>query len=177
MTSTALTKISEDQILDFGFLDDIRKINFLKAYAQCGVIQPACNAAGIGRSTYYYWRRIDDDFRDCLKSAFEAALDVAEVELRDRGVHGIEEPVIYRGRPVWKYDPDTGEILRTPDGQPIPFTVNKRSDRLLEVYVKAHRPIYREKGADININTDDDGKAGITVSYVLPDGKNIEDYD
>lgn len=155
-----------------------RKTGFLEAYALTGVIGPACDAVGISRSCYQRWRREDGDFDAACADAFDAAVDAAELELRTRGVEGVEEVVLYKGEPVWRRDPHTGHVLLDDEFNPIPFTIHRRSDRLLEVYAKAHRPVYREKsGVEL---TGKDGMplvTDITVKYVLPDGRTAADYD
>lgn len=159
-------------------LRDLRKMKFLETYALTGVVQPACDAADISRSTYKLWRREDEDFAVACEEAYQSAVDTAEVALRDRAVGGIDEPVLYKGEPIWKRNPDTGAILLDDDFSPIPFTITKRSDRLLEVYMKANRAQYRDKGA-LEITGRDGGplKNHIEITYVLPDGKTVEDYD
>ena len=128
-------------------LVEVKKLKFLEAYAVTGVIGPAVKAADISRSTYYNWIRDDEAFDLAVKMAFEDAVDIAESAVVNRGVEGIEEPVFYKGEPIWKRDPETGSILTDDDFNPIPFTVNKTSDRLLEFYLAANRKKYNAKQA------------------------------
>lgn len=124
---------------------DARKDKFAEAYAaNAASIAPACQVAGVSRSTYKRWRREDPDFDSRLCEAYEAAVDEAEAEVRRRGVHGVEEPVVHKGALMYRLNPD-GTTMLDDDLEPIPFTVNRRSDRMLELYVRANREGYRDR--------------------------------
>ncbi|KFH18415.1 hypothetical protein ELZ19_06790 [Brucella abortus] len=167
-------------------LMDARKTAFLEAYARTGVIGDGCRAAGVSRSTYKRWRygskatgeEPDEEFDRACQDALDCAVDDAELELRRRAVEGVEEVMTYRGEPVWRRDPATGEVLLDDDFNPIPFTISRRSDKLLEVYVKAHRAQYRDKGS-LELGGMGGGpiEQAVTVRYVLPDGRSMEDYE
>ena len=58
----------------------------------------------------------------------------------------------------------------------VPFVEVKYSDRLLEVYVKAHRHVYRDRSA-LELGGSDGKPIEVRTTYVLPDGKTVEDYD
>ena len=150
---------------------------FVRSFAQIGIVLPACEAASISRSTYYKWRELYEDFDIECEEALQEAIDRAELELRSRAVIGIEEPVLFKGEPVWKRDPNTGELLLDADFNPIPFTINRRSDRLLEIYMKAQRNQYRDKGSmEISGPGGAPIEANFEVTYVLPKGKTQDDY-
>ncbi len=153
-----------------------RKARFLACYARIGVIGPACEASGIGRSTYKHWRKEDEDFDGACDLAFQEAVDMAELELRRRAIDGIDDVVMYKGEPVWRRHPDTGDLLLDDDFEPMPFVETRYSDRLLEVYVKAHRHIYRERSA-LELGGIGGKPIEVQTTYVLPDGKTVEDYD
>ncbi len=150
-------------------LMDARKVCFLETYARTGIIQPACDAADISRTTYKNWRNHDDDFDVACDDALQAAVDVAEGELRRRGVEGVSEPVMWHGEPIWRRDPVTGEVLLDDDFNPIPYTRYARSDRLLEVYLKAHRAQYRDRSG-LELTGADGGPVATTINvvYVKP---------
>ncbi len=155
-----------------------RKALFLTCYARIGVIGPACDASGISRSSYKGWRKEDGDFDEACDLAFQQAVDLAELELRRRAIEGVDDVVMYKGEPVWRRNPDTGDLVLDDDFEPVPFVETRYSDRLLEVYVKAHRQIYRERSA-LELGGPDGKpfKTEVEVRYVLPDGKTVEDYD
>lgn len=158
-------------------LRDQRKAKFLETYAKTAVIQPGLDAAGIGRSTYKRWRKEDEDFHDACNDAYDAAVDGAEVEMRKRGVEGYEELILVKGQPIWRKHPDTGELLLDDDFNPIPFTKPVKSDRLIEVYVRSHRPIYKER-TEVAITGPGGGPVDTktTIEFVMPDGKTAKDY-
>ena len=153
-----------------------KKEEFLKAYAECAVLAPALKAVGATRADLREWRK-DAEFESRLGESYEDAIDDAEFELRRRGVHGWEEPVLYKGEPVWRRDPDTGDLLLDDNFEPIPFTVRKHSDKLLEVYLRSHRTAYKER-SEVAITGPQGGRVeqDITVRYVLPEGKAKGDY-
>ncbi len=124
---------------------EVRKDKFAEAYAaNAAGIAPACLAAGISRSTYKRWRREDVEFAARLEEAYEAAVDEAEAEVRRRGVHGVEEPVVHKGALMYLTDA-RGLFVLDDDLERIPLTVNKKSDRMLELYVRANRDQYRDR--------------------------------
>lgn len=155
----------------------MRRAAFLREYAQHGVASPALRVACATRGDLRRWRE-DAAFEEALAEAHADAVDAAEHELRTRAVEGWEEVVTYRGEPVWRRDPDSGDVVLGDDFEPVPFTVRRRSDRLLEFYIKAHRTEYKER-SELAITGPKGGpvKSDITVRYVLPDGKTEEDYD
>lgn len=145
---------------------------FLKEFAHHGVAQKALDYAKAPRSHLRKWMD-DEKFVEAYQDAQDAANDAAELELRERAM-GYYDILLHKGEPVWKRDPQTGDILLDDDFNPIPYTVKKRSDRLLEVYAKAKLPAFKEKSTvelEGRLNTN------IEVSYVLPEGKTYEDYE
>lgn len=146
-----------------------RKAKFLEAFALTGIIRTGCEAAGVSRSAYKYWRKSDEEFAEACAEAYENAVDAGELELRKRGVEGTEEIQLDRdGRPIWRLNPD-GSPMLDDDFNPIPFTRFTRSDRLLEVYTRSHRPIYKEK-TEIAVTGADGGplQSTIKVEFVEP---------
>ncbi len=124
---------------------DARKDKLVEAYAaNAASIAPACLAAGVSRSTYKRWRKEDAEFASRLEEAYEAAVDEAEAEVRRRGVHGVEEPVVHKGALMYLTD-SRGLFVLDDDLERIPLTVNKKSDRMLELYVRANRDQYRDR--------------------------------
>ncbi len=124
---------------------DVRKDKFVEAYtANAASIAPACLVAGISRSTYKRWRKEDAKFASHLEEAYEAAVDEAEAEVRRRGVHGVEEPVVHKGTLMYLTDA-YGMFVLDDDLERIPLTINKKSDRMLELYVRANRDQYRDR--------------------------------
>ncbi len=169
-------------------IETLAKEKFLEAFSKTGVIISGCRAAGVSRAIHKRWVQQDSGFLESCKTAYDEAVDLAEEELRARAVEGVEEIVMYKGEPVWKRDPETGEVLLDDELKPVPFTVPTRSDRLLEIYIKAHKPAYREPKGGVVVQYDptpreitdqteggDEGD-GIKVKYVLPEGKTVDGY-
>ena len=154
-----------------------RKEAFLANYREHGVIGPASKVAGVTRSTVLNWRKSDPEFDAACEDAFQCAVDIAEQELRRRGVEGSEEIVLYKGEVVWRKDARTGELLLDDDFNPMPMVIQKDHDRLLEVYTRSHRPVYKERTEVAVTGKDGGALQGIVVEYVLPKGKTAADYE
>lgn len=122
---------------------------FLRALRAVPVIQHACDRVGINRSNVARARQVDPEFEAEFQEALEAGIDAAEAEAYRRAVEGWHEPVIDKGRLAYAYErQENGEFTLKLDehGQPIPLTVNKKSDRLLEfVLVGRRRGTYGNK--------------------------------
>ena len=133
---------------------------FLAALREYPVVQHACTAVGIDRSTAYRARHADEALAKAWDEAMEAGVDRAEQEAFRRGVVGFEEPVIDKGRLCYaheRYLDDDGQeqwrMRLDANGQPIPLTVRKHSDPLLALVLKGRRKqVYAERteitGAD-----------------------------
>lgn len=170
--TTKSTSGREPSSIEVGLRGRQRRL-FLEAYARSGVVADGLRASGLSRSTYYRWRQEDADFDEACEDALEDAVDAAEAELRRRAVEGEEEVVLIRGEPVFKRDPDEEDgFARDELGDRIPLTVNRKSDRLLEVYMRAHRRNYRDR-TDVNVNAGGGGPGGIhaqvNVNLISPD--------
>jgi len=122
-----------------------KREKFLEAYSKRGNIGEACKAAEVSRSTYQSWMQ-EEDFKQRAIEAYENAVDAAEVIVHKRGFDGYEEPVFHRGELVYRRDPATGEVLLDDDFNPIPLTVTKHSEKMVEMYMQAHRSNYRSRG-------------------------------
>lgn len=156
---------------------DARKRAFLDALAVTGTVTQACEAVGVSRKSFYNWKQDDKEFASYLKDAFAEASERLEQEARRRAVQGIEEPITNKDGFIWKRDPRTGDILLDDDFEPIPYTINKRSDRLLEVLLKGNHKKYRDAQAAVEVDMPDGGGgpdgAGrrITVRFIRSDGE------
>lgn len=130
--------------------------------ADCANVSETARRLGITPWLLYYWKRrsedgfpgytismggLDDDgnplvaeFHEAWTAALEIGNDYLEQEAQRRAVEGYDEPVVHKGIQAFVRDPQTGELELGPDGKPIPLTVRRYSDRLLEVLLKARRP-------------------------------------
>lgn len=157
---------------------EAKKKKFLEAFAKTGIVTPALKTAKIGgRSTLSRWLLDDENFRTLYKEAAEEAADTIELELRTRAIQGLDEVVMYRGEPVWRRNAD-GQVQLDENFNPIPLTVSRKSDRLLEAHIKAHNVRYRDK-TDITLMGAGGGpvKGALTVTFVKALGNGSEGKD
>ena len=97
-----------------------RKRAFLAAFAGCGTVLHAAEAAGINRRQHQRWMHDDAEYAKAFEDAKADVLEVVEREIFRRAVEGWDEPVFNGGRIV-------GEV-------------RKRSDVLLIFLAKALAP-------------------------------------
>jgi hypothetical protein len=116
------------------------KARLLEARRTADYLTEACKIAGVGLRTVYDWKESDEAFALAYDAAKEQADEVYLEELRKevkrRGLYGVEEPVIFGGKPRMVKDPVTGKM--------IPLTVRRFSDNLLMFEVKRRDPAYRD---------------------------------
>ncbi len=116
------------------------KARLLEARRATDYLTEACKIAGVGLRTVYDWKESDEAFALAYDAAKEQADEVYLEELRKevkrRGLYGVEEPVIFGGKPRMVKDPVTGKM--------IPLTVRRFSDNLLMFEVKRRDPAYRD---------------------------------
>lgn len=102
------------------------RAKFLKELARGGLVLPACDIAGVSKSTVYELRKSDPEFAAAWDDSLERSADVLEAEARRRAVEGVVKP-IYQG----------GELVGTE---------RVYSDTLLVVLLRGRRPeIYSER--------------------------------
>jgi len=109
----------------------------------------AAKAAGVYRRRFYELRAADEVFADSWADAFESGTDLLRDELRRRAVDGWEEPVV-----------SAGKILGT---------VQKFSDRLLELELKRRDLGYRERSGvtvAVGVGQPPDLQHGVPLSDV-----------
>lgn len=141
-------------------MDDVKKELFLEHYRVHGNISAACRHLGYKSSNVYYtWIEDDEEFALEAERAFEESVDEAEAELRARAVTGKEYPVTLKdGTPVYKRDPDTGEIMMDENFDPIPLTVTRTNDDLLKFYIAGVRR--RRFGTTSSVKMEHSGPGG-----------------
>lgn len=95
-----------------------------------GNVSAACKSIGISRNAAYDHKKTDADFSAAWEEVIESVVDEAEKELFVRSVKGWSEPVFYKG-----------EIVGT---------IRKKSDRLLEFFLKGNRAEKFRERLDLN---------------------------
>lgn len=162
---------------------------FLAALRCIPVVQHACTAVGIERSTAYRRRLDDPDFAKAWEEAMEDGIDLAEQAAFKRGVMGFEEPVVHQGRLQFVYErylDDDGKEQYRPIldamGQPVPLTIRKHSDALLALVLKGRRKqVYADRteltGADGAPVAVDQTTRAARVAQLLTLAKQRKDLD
>lgn len=91
------SELDQPENPDWRDLAHPQKVAFLVAYANCGVVTMACQAAEVGRRTHYHWLKNDADYRIAFDEANEMAIELMESEARKRATIGWNEPVFHMG--------------------------------------------------------------------------------
>lgn len=106
--------------------DEKRRERFLALLSQGDTVAFACARVGISRETAYNHRERDPLLAAAWAEAEEAGTQAMEQEAYRRAVHGVDEPVFWKGEPVG--------------------TVRRYSDFLLIFLLKSRRPeVYRDR--------------------------------
>jgi|SRR5690349_19131247 len=109
----------------FADLKNRRQRAFLAGLIVGKGLKRAAELAGLSRWCHYQWMREDALYRERFKLARRILIDDAEGEAYRRAVHGIDQPIVHRGK--------------------VTGAAKSRSDQLLMFVLKAMRPeIYRE---------------------------------
>lgn len=99
---------------------------FLAAFSETGMVTEACKAVGVGRTTVYRERQLDEEFALRWADIEEETTERMEREAYRRGTEGVDKPVFQGGKQVG--------------------SVREYSDSLLQFMLKARRPEkYRER--------------------------------
>jgi len=121
-----------------------KQIRFLKALAETGNVTKALQMAIVKRGRWQHWMKSDIAFQERYEQAKEMAADRLEEEAWRRAVDGYDDHVTYQGKAIYheypKGHPRAGELMTDWLGDPIPITIRKYSDRMLELLLKGHRP-------------------------------------
>jgi hypothetical protein len=127
---------------------------FIKALGNTANVRAACLQSGISHSIVYQWQEHDTEFAIRFKQANTDANWLLFGEAWRRALQGEEEIVISMGRIVYKEVPvldNRGQPTYDGKGKPImrstgePLTKRVKSDRMLELLLKARLPEFRDK--------------------------------
>ena len=147
----------------------VKQRAFLAAYARIGTICGAAEVAKCSRFSHRDWME-NPEYAADFAAAEEKAIQAMEAEARERGVLGVEEPVIYQGR--LQYEPlrdRYGHEVKNAEGQVVygnkPLTIRKPSDNLLMFMLKSKRPhIYRDN-ASLELSGPGGGPISVAVKF------------
>jgi hypothetical protein len=115
-----------------------RKRRFLKAIASMPNVSAAARAAGVARGTPYRWAEEDENFKAAWEEAEQEGIDRLEAEAWRRAHDGDIDYVVSQGKLVYITDEASGERK--------PLVKRVRSDALMTLLLKAHRPErYRDR--------------------------------
>ena len=124
-----------------------KKSVFLEAYAVCGLIRRAAQAAQIHHSTHYRWLHEDPDYAGAFALAEEMAISGMEDEARFRATEGLKKYKFDKGQPVYirckAEHPDAVQIGALDDGAKCygwHYFEYDRSDTLLLALLNAAHP-------------------------------------
>lgn len=143
----------------FPEISEKKKKAMLNAYANCGTVTHAADAAGISDRMHRYWLdensdQYDPDYEKAFERAEKMSLDLLVKAARKRAVEGVREPVYYQGECV-------GHKLRY-------------SDTLLMFLAKSIDP---EKFAEHKkVEQETTEKKNVTISLVPPNKEDYIDY-
>lgn len=126
-------------------LQEARRRNAVGAMRRHGTKAAACRAADVSRHVLERWLAEDPDFALEMHHAHEDCVDDAVQELRQRAVEGDSQLVYYRGEPVPKRDPTTGDPILDDNFDVVYYTRDVKSDDLLKFFLAAKRNEFRTK--------------------------------
>lgn len=153
-------------------MTDAQTTAFLAALAvHGGTLAPAARAAGMPPSAVYQRIKSDADFAAAVEDAQAEVYDEAERELMRRAVDGVNKPVVYKGQIMFRTEQAVngdGEtiwrVVTDQNGQPVPLTINEKSDALLMFALKGYR---KKRFAERTELTGADGKDLETVDETV----------
>jgi hypothetical protein len=128
----------------------LKQRRFLAGYALRGSIRGAMDASNVDSRWHYHWLATVNDYSCAFQRAKDIYSDVAEGEIRGRGIAGWKKPLHYKGKL-------TGDV------------VTEYSDALALAVIKALKPEYRD-GQQIAI-----GPAKISIEISSPAADQAKD--
>jgi hypothetical protein len=125
-----------------------KKVEFLAAYRECGIIRNAAEVAGISRRTHYNWLKANPQYREDFETATRESVEELEAEARTRATIGALRPVFYKGEaisiPCQEDDLGAFEDPLHPGHFRKLYFESTKSDILLMFLLKKLDPSYRE---------------------------------
>ena len=136
MTQTAISIL----IGQAKFLDYLRDTG--------GAVAASARAIGVNPSTVHRWRNADKEFAKAWDEVIGEKIEILEQTAYSRAVHGTQEPVIYKGEQMGKWDAET-EVF-------VPLTITRYDNTLLVRLLEAENPAKWKRGAEVQVNLGDE---------------------
>jgi hypothetical protein len=121
-------------------VDQTTKDKLIKAAGSSPSLAALCLSAGVRLSVLKAAMRDDSDFAVAVKDGLANAQGAGEIAVFKYGVEGYDEPVLHRGEQVPMRDPETGEVKRDSNGDPVFHSVRKIDAKLTTFYLKSVDP-------------------------------------
>ena len=142
---------------------------FLLAFEEFGHDGAAASIVGVTTTLVGIWKR-EEHFNLIYNDAFLKFSGSLVKEALVRGRDGYQSPIVYKGELQYLKD-ELGELLLDDDLRPIPATIIKKSDRLLQMALRANIKEY-QPNSSIEL-TGVDGQPisnNITVEFIKSEG-------
>lgn len=135
-------ELQPEPTTSLGSIEHPKKRAFLSAFAQTGCVSRAADLAGCSRNSHYNWLKTDAEYAVAFEDAEMMVGDLLESEAMRRATEGIEEQVIHRGQPCFRYVDEQGNDVDrdAPNAKKVPLTVRRYSDTLLIFLMKGRIP-------------------------------------
>lgn len=118
-------------------------------HKNCGDMLMACQTVGVSLAFVRQWRKDDPEVDNALKEAEQVGTQGLVSAAIQRGVHGVEEDIYYRGEVVG--------------------SKRNYSDSLLTLLLKTKVPEFKqEEGGGVNVN--------VNVANIMPRAANYEEW-
>jgi len=131
-------------MLDYKFEQPTEQqmLSFLMVFASTGLPTEASSKASIPIKAVQYLLKTNPSFAASYAEAYLIYRDSIVREVHRRGVVGYEEPIIYKGEIMTRFDPATATE--------VPMTVRKYDSALLQMEAKRVEPGYLPAQIDPN---------------------------
>ena len=124
--------------------DDLVKCDYLTSLQEDGQRGKAAKLIGTTTVRVINERKKDKEFDEACQEAILLFRESCEDELRKRAIDGVEEPIVYQG------------IVQSE-------TITRYSDSLLQFYMKANDPKYKDK-----LKVDQVVSGGVLLTAAIP---------
>ena len=121
-----------------------KKVAFLRAYSQVGVISMACRQVGVHRSSVYEWQE-DIEFKREMDDSYTDACEAIEATMIKYGMIGVDEPVFHNGKICGHIHKINAQLLLARARAAMPNKYGNRLDvttanQPLKLYAVANNP-------------------------------------